>query len=84
MRDRAYARALRPRAPEVAAGFVGFKASHAAMVIRGTKPHDQPNFMGRGVTVRHPGARGNPVVRRAMDGATRKRFLMAVHRGLTR
>lgn len=78
MRQRAYARPIRPRAPEVAAAFAGFRAEHAVMVMRGTKPHDIPNHMGGDGVWRHPGARPNDVIGRAVTRGTEKRLVRDV------
>jgi hypothetical protein len=74
-----YAKALRPRADEIAATRVAHNRYYRVMVIRGAKPHDIPNFLGRpGYTFRHPGAHSNDIIGSATKGDTRKRVVEVV------
>ena len=74
MRNKVRVKRLRARPnQEYGAVYTYFLTSYAVAVIRGTKEHDIPNYLGQGNTVTHPGIKyGNDIFGRAMSQATQQ------------
>jgi hypothetical protein len=85
MKSSAFSKPLKPRTTEIAARYLGFRVAYANMVMRGTKPHDIPNYLGRrGYTYQHPGAKSNDIIGRTLSKGNRKRVTDVVKTHLMR
>ena len=84
MAQRVKVKGLPPRSGEIAASHIGIQTGPTAMVIRGTKPHDIPNYRGSGQTWHHPGARSNDIIGRALRRGVRGRLTARVAHHLLR
>ena len=84
MAQRIFVKGLPPRSGEIAAAFTGIRTSYTVMVIRGTKPHDIPNYRGSTATWHHPGARSNDIIGRALRRGVRGRLTARVAHHLLR
>ena len=86
MRNKVRVKRLRARPnKEYGAVYTYFLTSYAVAVIRGTKEHDIPNYLGQGNTVTHPGIKyGNDIIGRAMSKSTEAAMVADAARKIVR